>query len=197
MALDPLITTTDLEDRLGRALTTDETAKVDAIIADVSASMRSYARQQLSAGTSTDVRLRVRRGKIRLPQRPVTAVTQVTDINGNLLRFQWQGDEWVLVQTNLDSFDAEPWRNGITFADVTYEHGYAELPDDLVGVGCSIALRALGRDPAASGLTSESIAGYSYTLGSAAAAGGFGMLDAEREILFGYRPQGGFVQAGP
>lgn len=199
MALDPLFTVDDVEARLGRTLTVDETARADALIADVSAAVRFRTRQQLTEATSTDVRLRVRRGRIRLPQRPVTAVTAVTDIAGNPLMFTWLGDDVVQVQTNLDAFSCVPWRNGIAAVDVTYTHGYAddELPDVLVGVCCSIFARAIGRDPRDAGVTTEQVAGYSYTLGSAGAAGAFGLLPDERTILDSFRRPAGFVQIGP
>jgi hypothetical protein len=194
--MDPLATTADLEDRLGRSLTPAEAARADTLLVDASASVRTFTHQQLSQDTST-VRLRVRRGKVRLPQRPVTAVTTVADVNGNQMTFTWVGDETVVVQTNLDPFSFEPWRNGIAVVDVTYTHGYAMLPDTIIGVVCSVVLRALGRRPEDSGITSETVAGYSYTLGSAAAAGGFGLLPDERDALIGYRPVGGFAQVGP
>ena len=46
-------------------------------------------------------------------------------------------------------------------------------------------------------MTAETIAGYSYTMGAVGAAGGFGLLADEREILDRYRRKGGFVQIGP
>lgn len=199
MALDPLFTVDDVEARLGRDLTAAETARSDGLIADVSAAVRARTGQQLTEATSTDVRLRVRRGKVRLPQRPVTAVTAIKDVNGNPLTFTWLGDDMVQVQPNLDPFSYVPWRNGISVVDVTYTHGYAtaDMPDDIIGVCCSVFARAVGRNPLDSGVTAETIAGYSYTMGAVGAAGGFGLLADEREILDRYRRKGGFVQIGP
>jgi hypothetical protein len=75
--------------------------------------------------------------------------------------------------------------------DVTYTAGYDDVPADVVAVVVQIALRAFGVNAEQTGLQSESIAGYSYSVGSAAASGGLGMLQAEREVLDRYRIVGG------
>jgi hypothetical protein len=185
--LPELATSADVVARLGRALTTVEAARIDALLTDASASVRNYTRQTITEETTTD-RLRVRGGKVRLPQRPVTAVTSVTNMNGDPVLYQWFGFDDLWTSPNVpDTWAWEPWRTGIMAVDVTYTHGYDPVPDDIVGVVCSIVMRAIGREPVDAGITTESIQGYSYTLGSAAAAGGFGMLQAERDILDAYR----------
>lgn len=73
---DPLATPADIEQRLGRSLSSVDTGRVEALLTDVSAAVRGYTRRQFTSGTST-VRLRARGGQIRLPQRPVTSVTSV------------------------------------------------------------------------------------------------------------------------
>lgn len=187
----------DVELRLGRSFTASENLRISSLITDASASIRNYMRQEVTAATTT-VLLRVRGGKIRLPQRPVTAVSAVVNDNGDPVLYQWWGDDTVWVGSNVpDSFAWEPWRNGYIALTVTYDHGSDPVPDDIVGVGCSIVTRALGREPADAGITSESIAGYSYSLGSAAAAGAFGMLQAERDILDTYKRVGGVINTAP
>lgn len=195
-----LATADDVQVRLGRELTTAETARITPLLADASASVRNYTGQDFTAATTT-ARLRVKNGIIVLPQRPVTAVTAVVTTTGSPLLYLWDGFEAVITSVNLpDTWAWEPFTispNGLTAADVTYTHGYNPIPDDVIGVVCSITMRALGRDPLDAGVTSETIQGYSYTLGSAGAAGGFGMLQPERDVLDNYRRNVGRVNTMP
>lgn len=191
-----LATTADITARLGRALTAVEAIRIVPILKDASAAVRRYVPQTFSAATST-VTLKVRRGRVRLPERPVNTVTAVVDSNGNAVFYTVIGDVVVFGANVPDDFAWFPWRNGYQTVTVTYTHGYATIPDDIVGVVCSIAIRALGRKPEDSGLTNESIQGYSYSIGAAGAAGGFGMLADERMILDTYKRVGGYVQVGP
>lgn len=198
MTLAPLATAADVTERLGRVLTDTEAIRVSALLRDASASVRNYMRQDITEATTT-VRLRVRNGKIRLPQRPVISVTSVANVVGGPIMFStWEGFDTITTSTSvLDSFAVEPYRYGIFAVDVTYKHGYAAVPDDIVGVVCSIVMRALGREPADAGIMSESIQGYSYSVGAAGAAGAFGMLQAERDILDTYGRPGGRVDTAP
>lgn len=189
MALDPLASTTDVALRLGRELTDAEGDRMEAILADASASVRAYTGQQFTEATTTDT-FRVRRNVVVLPQRPVTAVS---DAGG--VYYRWDGlDRVHFSMGSADSFEWEPWiGGGPRTVTITYSHGYDEIPADIVGVVCSIALRAWGRKPEDGGLQQESIAGYSYSVGSAGAAGGFGMLPDERAVLDRYRRVAGWV----
>jgi hypothetical protein len=184
-----LATSADVIARLGRALTTSEAAKIDALLADASASVRNYTHQYIEQVVNDTVTLQVHNGMVRLPQRPITAVTGLPWYGGDTIRVGFTNP--------LDAFAFEPYRFGTRAVAVTYTHGYDPIPDDIIGVVCSIVMRALGREPTDAGLTSESIAGYSYSLGSAAAAGGFGLLQAEKDVLDNYCRQGGVVQTAP
>jgi hypothetical protein len=85
---DPLATSDDVADRLGRALTTEELAKVDALILDASSSVVAYAGQTFVEQETTDL-LPIRNRAVRLPLQPVTAVAAVEDGKGNSLPFSW------------------------------------------------------------------------------------------------------------
>lgn len=186
---------TDVIDRLGRGLTTVEAIRLVGILHDASAAVRRYIPQEIEAGTST-VTLKVRRGKVRLPQRPVNTITTVVDENANPVLYTIL-DDVITVSPNVpDTWAWVPWANGYQTVTVTYTHGYATIPDDIIGVVCSIAIRALGRKPEDSGITNESIQGYSYSLGTAGAAGGFGMLPDEKAILDVYKREGSYAQVG-
>lgn len=192
--MDPLADSNDIQDRLGRDLTDTEIARVNSLLRDASSAVRNYMRQDITEATTT-VRLAVRSCRVRLPQRPVSAVSAVEDVNGNSVIYTWEGFDSISPLPNVpDCFAWEPFRNGITAVDVTYTHGFNPIPDDIIGVVCNIVLRAFGRDPVDAGLTSESIQGYSYSLGAAGAAGGFGMLNDERAILDTYRREGGVIR---
>lgn len=177
---EPLATVDDVAARLGRDLTAEEELRAETLVVDVSAAVRSYAGQTFSAETTT-ARLRVRSGTIRLPQRPVVDVTEVADLDGNDIEFTWyHGD--TLTLTGIPT-------NG--WVDVTYEHGWEELPADIVAVVCQIVGRALGMPADQGGYQSETIGSYSYAVGAAAAAGSTGMMNDERAALDRYRRIGG------
>lgn len=184
-----LATTADLEARLGRDLTAEEAARAPSLLVDASGAVRLRARQPLTEATST-ARLRARGTKVRLPRRPTTAVDAVADVEGNALDFTWYAGQVV----TLSAVPLGGW------VDVTYTHGYAVGDDRLapiVGVVCAMVFRALGVKPTEVGYQSESVGGYSYTVGAAAAAGAVGMLEAEGKIVDAFAgPKIGTVQLG-
>lgn len=188
-----LATTDDLADRLGRSFSADEAAQAALLLDDASAAVRGHTGQQFTEDTTTE-RLRVRNGRVRLAQLPVTDVDGVTDIDGNDVAFTWDGGERLDVSSSVpDNWAWEPRKSGLAYVDVTYTHGYATIPDVIVAVVCQMAGRALGRPADETGVTQESIAGYSYTVGAAAAAGAVGMLADERAVLDRYRRIGGMA----
>jgi hypothetical protein len=191
---DALATTDDLAVRLGRTYTGTEEDKAEALLRDASAAVRSYTGQTFSLVTDDTVRLRPRNGTLRLPQRPVVAVSAVANVDGDTVSFTWDNGQTVYLAGygyGLNAFEVEPFRSRLPWLDVTYTHGYETIPDDIVAVVANIAGRAFGRQLEDAGLQSETIAGYSYSLGAAGAAGGVGMLNDERAVLDRYRIVGG------
>lgn len=182
-----LATVTDLETRLGRTLTGADLARAEALLDDVSAAVRGYTGQQFSTATST-VRLKSRGGKVRLPQRPVTAVTAVVDTDGVAVEHDWWQFDTIELDTSWNRFDRELVSRD--YVDVTYEHGYATVPDEIVAVVCQIAARAYGRPADETAYTSENVAGYGYSIGGASSMGAFGLLAGERDVLDRYRRLG-------
>lgn len=166
----PLVTSQDIAARLGRPLSEAETARVDALIADASAEVRAYTGQLITAGTST-VTLPVVGGRVNLPQRPVVGVLA---INGEPV------DEPDLVGATL---------RGLYGCEVTvsYEHGYAEVPDDIVSVVAAMVLRGLATQPGAPLYSRESIGEYSYGLPESALARRVIVDRTDRETLDRYR----------
>lgn len=204
MSLPDLASLEDVADRLGRDLTVDEQRIVTRLLTDASAAVRLYTGQDFSLVTDDVVTLRIRNGKARLPQRPVVAVTSATfaAITGTQTPafFWFDGIQTIILNPNVpDLFGWEPFRFDVPTVRVTYTHGYTtdELPPALVGLVVQIVGRALGTELINSGIRQESIDNYQYALGSAGAAGGFGLLPAEKDALDRFRRQGGVVQVGP
>lgn len=143
MTVVQLASTLDVVAALGRALTSEETAKVGAILDKASELFRARSGQQFTAGTST-VRVRNRAGVVSLPQRPVTAVTSVADDAGGSISFDWDEGRF--------QFTAESTEKYVT---VTYSHG-GTVPDLVRLTIAEIAKKVLTISPhAAAGLSSS------------------------------------------
>lgn len=195
MPLDPLATTDDLDARMNGGLPVGDVTRAEALLVDASSAVRDAAGQTLTEATSTLVWLKVRRGIVRLPQRPVTAVSAVEDENGNDVTYTWLGDDRVRLSLTdaINAWELVPYSTPLGEVRVTYDHGYAAgaIPDLIVGITCNAALRALGRDGLDGSVQQESIEGYSYQTGSIGAAGPVGLLPEEKLRLQSFlRPHG-------
>lgn len=178
----------DLEVRIQRELTGAEADRADQLLRDASSAVVRISGQQLARATTVE-RLTVRNGRVRLSQLPVHDVIGAQSVGTTLspaqsLAFDWDGRQAVSVDMGLiyGDFAFEPLRSlgGIKRAvDVTYDHGYDEIPDWIVGTICNAAGRALGISLEGTGLQQESIAGYAYSIGSVAAQGPMGFLSQE------------------
>lgn len=173
MALPPLATTDDLAARYPGPLPPPP-ERVDAMLADASAAVRAYCGQDFTQDTTTE--WLVLRDPLILPQRPVNDVTDVVNLAGEPVGWAWDG---------LDRLDVDPFA-GPTVG-VTYDHGYTELPPDVVAVVCNVAARGLASSPGASAVTQESITNYSVSYGTISAAGPTGFFAGETAVLDRYR----------
>jgi hypothetical protein len=182
-----LATAADLQYRAGRSLTDDEAERVDAVLEDVSAAVQIRTGQKFERA-DYELRTRVKRGFVRLPQRPVHSVDAVTDRFGNAVSHTFDGIDRVYI-THIP-YGCPP----IQVVDITYDAGPDSVPDAIIGVVCSIALRAVGVDPLGTGMQQETIDGYSYTIGAAAAGGPFGVLPSEAQILDAFTRRGQTIQ---
>jgi hypothetical protein len=194
-----LATTAEVEGRLERSFTAAERGRLALLLDDASAAVRAYTGQTISVATSTNKRLRVRKGVVRLPQRPVNAVTTVKNTSGVVFAtssYTWDQLDRIEFWTYLPVANgpdlSEVWRRN-AYVDVTYTHGYATIPPDIVAVVCQIAARAFGQQADRSGLSEASVGDASYSIGPAAASGGVGMLNDERAVLDRYRRPAGFI----
>lgn len=194
--MEALATADDVISRLGRDLTTVEEERVDALLVDASSAVRGYTGRTFTT-VETTARLRVQRGRVRLPQRPVIAIVSIHDLDragqtaGAVGVWSWNGlDELYLAGSaeiiNGPTFWGSRGSWGMScdrVVEIVYQNGYASIPDAIVAVTSQMVIRALGRKPEDSGLMQESIEGYSYQAGSAGAAMALGMLPDERALL--------------
>ena len=122
-----------------------DTASANLAITQAEALVRGYTRQTITTATSTAALLPINVGPagytVELPQRPVTAVTTVavsgvTYVDG--VDYAWDGTSNYIrlsvVEESTDSFAAAP------VASVTYTHGYATAPGDVVAVALAVAI---------------------------------------------------------
>ncbi len=112
---------------------------VERAIREVSAAIRNYTHQHLSLDTSTITLDGQGHEIVNLPELPVRDVIEVWEDN-ELLN---AGDDYLLGQHGIlyRMPRGRKWNNAIQSIEITYEHGYDPVPDDIVGV----ATRAAGR----------------------------------------------------
>lgn len=173
-----LIGTPDLEARLGRSLTSSEAARAPALMADASALIRRYTGQQFEVVADDVVTLRPVGVHLRLPQRPVTAVDQVVAAGCDPLpdlvlpvgSWCWDGIDLIeLFPLSSHIFLSLPewWHDHGNTPDtyrVTYDHGAAEIPPDVVAVAAGVVLRVLSAPSQSEGMVSERIGQYFYQM---------------------------------
>lgn len=143
----------------------------DAVLLRASTRVRRHTRQQITPDTTTTVLTGV--GPWLLPQRPVVAVTEVLDSDGEVV----DPDLWTLSGQHLETKVCPP-------LTVTFDHGYAELQDELVELVCAIATRlAAVPDAVAAGARTEQAGGETVTWGVEAFAGTVDLTTAEKTAL--------------
>lgn len=178
-----------LDDLDGRAKSTiDDEDRAQFLLDDVSASVQLHT-GQMFVRADYELRTRVKRGYVRLPQRPVHSVDTVTDRFDVAVSYTWDGLDRVYIDS-LCRVGYPP----IQVVDITYDAGPDEVPAAIVGLICSITLRALGVDPSSTGMSQESVDGYAFTIGSVGGSGAYGILPDEARILARFSRQIGSIQ---
>lgn len=170
-----LATIADVEARLGRSLTVAETSKANAYLTDASALFVQRAVQKFEVGEST-VRLFPRDGVVRLIQRPVISIGYVRDIDGVDIDYTWDGRQSL--------YDLGDFRGVV----VNYEHGSADIPDDVVAVVAGMVARTLSISPdAAAGVQQQAVGPFSQSYASWAVGAQVMMSPAEAKVADYYR----------
>jgi hypothetical protein len=170
-----LATIADVEARLGRSLTAGETTQATAWLADASAMFVQRAVQKFEVSEST-VRLFPRDGVVRLVQRPVIEIVSVTDLDGAELEFTYDGHQSIY---ELGTYSP---------VIVNYEHGSADIPDDVVAVVSGMVVRTLLiPDDAAAGVQQQTIGPFSQSYANWAVGRQILMSPSDIEVANYYR----------
>lgn len=206
-----LATVADLEARLGRSLTVDEAARAAALLKDASAKVREFTGQTFTAVAGDVIVLRPVGVLLRLPQRPVTAVTAVAAVapdgvaTAPMSGWSWDGRDKVdlTYATWSADFTAPAWRDRMApdAYQVTYDHGDPTAPDIVVATVCAMVMRTLLSPSMTPGMAGERIGAYSYQLQQGASATGASVTmtaDDEKDLRrYGPRRAGTIaVEAG-
>lgn len=198
MALPPLATAADLVD----AGAIGETAQLEMALRRASARVRRYTRQDITFVASETVYLTGGERVLRLPQYPLVVdadhpltATEIADFSGI---------EWLAVENRDYSrlgnelTRGYPWQapsrlmgwpwnrpQGVWSPKVrvTYSHGYAEVPDDILDVVLGLAAMNLANPE---NLRSVSIDDYSRTFASET-IGGATLTKAQKDELRPFR----------
>lgn len=202
--MSALASQADLEARFGRDLTGEEVARVEALLADASALVRSYTGQSFEQVDDETVTLPAVGGRITLPRRPVRGVSRVVAVGGGVALPDFTVSDWV-----FDGIDTVRIGDGATVINlpeawwdedgypgtyqVTYSYGYAEVPPDVVAVVCGMTTRVL-QNP--SNLRSETVGSYSvtYSIPATGEALGINLSRYERQVLDRYRRRASTVR---
>lgn len=187
--LEPLATVDNLATRLGLTFTTDQINRAAALLDDASAAVRNYTRQQITMSTDTVTLESTQEQWLYLPERPVLSVSSIVIGSAELATAYWtlQNDALYRFYGWSGRFygSTATWNQPDTIT-VTYTHGYAEIPSDIVRVVCKLA-EASWLNP--QGYRSATVGGVSVTL--ARETLGVGSLDDDdkRALDFYRRPR--------
>lgn len=156
---EPLATVAQLAAFLGREIDSDDPAALQAL--DIaSSSVRAYCGHHVSLATD-DVAVLDGTGTavILLPAIPISEVASVSvnDVELTEERYRWSSKGFIMRQDGL-TFPSSPQS-----VQVTYTHGWAEIPPAIVGVVVSLAGRMLD---GSAGIKQESLGSYSVTYAS-------------------------------
>jgi hypothetical protein len=141
--------------------------------------------------------LRVRDGRVRLPHRPVTAVSSVSTVGDDgaplatIAGWTFDGIDTVRVDgiSGIINLAEDALTSGTV--SVTFTHGYAAVPADVKEVALSVAHRIYSNP---GGLRQESVGAYSATFGTQEV--GTTLYAAEKLILDRYRKTTGTARIG-
>lgn len=203
MSLPPLASINDVISRLPSGTVIDEN-RVISLLRDASATIRRYTKQDFTVAMTTQD-IRPIGYKLKLPKRPVLDVVSIqiklpgsqVGVYTSIPSFYWDGSSevWLVDGSSVvnlaeEVISALEWMTPV--CRVTWQHGYTEIPDDVVGVTCSMVNRIITA-PGLGGVISETVGEFSYRLSDAAAQGPMALTQSEKDILDDYCPKGNKV----
>ena len=169
-------------------------------LTEASAAIRNYTRQYLEQVDDEVITLDSLGGsRLFLPELPVLEITKVIEDGVTLT----QGVDYKLGQHGILHRTGQRWSTGIQNITITYSHGFADIPDDIVAICTRAASRAYqaGVRSADSdglmGVASKSLGDFSVAFASESGGGvGEGIMGAsaarmllmsEKDVLDKYR----------
>lgn len=166
--------------------TAEQTAAAKRALTEASQAIRNYCRQHLELVEDDEITLDCRGGsRLFLPQLPVLAITAVVE-DGVTLTVD---DDYKLGQHGVLHRIGAKWKKGVQIIQVTYSHGYAVLPDDIVAIATRAASRAYqsglraADDEATLGVQSKSLGDFSVQYGAESVVEGVMGASAARLLL--------------
>lgn len=191
----------DVETVTMKSVPADDRARIHRAIEMVSARVRQYTKQQFDEATST-ITFYPTTGLVRFPQRPVTAVTALSQVGlvysssmfestpAGYLRRVWPTSTSISYEVFWDDRDWS-WGWSRSPLTATYTHGYSpdEMPADIaMVVAQKVAVMWLSGSRDAEGVSAQTIDGYSEGFQRLAHISAGSAWDPEhKEILDVYR----------
>jgi hypothetical protein len=175
--LPDLATSEDIEARLGRSLNQVESARVDGMLTDGSAIIRSYAREQFVYVEGDQLQVVADAGTITIPKTPVISVDGLEAVSGNptipnlpITWYFFDGIQTISVPDpsvsgviNL----ADWWYNSewsIQPFLLTWTHGFPVAPPEVVAILCNAIISEISTPTLSASMQSESIGAYNYSM---------------------------------
>lgn len=113
-------------------------ASCERAIAEVTEAIRNYCHQYIELVTNETITLDCSGGtRLFLPELPVQSVAEVVE-DDEILD---PDDDYKLGQWGILHRIGDEWAKGIQIIEITYTHGYATIPDDVVAVCTRAAAR--------------------------------------------------------
>lgn len=174
-----LATIDDLNLRLPAPIQPGDKMRAQTLLDDASALVTGFTRQTFTQVTDDQIVLRPVGTLLRLPQRPVNDVSLVVALSGTDTvpdfslppgAWTWDGrdtvDVWPLTANTWLSLPESWWELSDTVDTyrVTYDHGYAVVPPEIVAVVAGMVTRVLLSPSPTEGMVSEKIGQYTYQL---------------------------------
>jgi len=183
MALEPFATPQQMAARSQGAIPADDPYVVEAINA-ASRLIRNYCRWHVAPVIQETIKVAVRpRSPLYLPTLHMVDLLALTasGVAADVARVEW--DEAGIIEYSRSAFGTYALRRAV---EVTFTHGYEDVPEDIVDLTLMIASRALGSPL---GVVRESTMSSSVTYSQAGfnVAGGSALLEHEKESLEIYR----------
>lgn len=155
---------------------TDVQVQIARLLELASAKVRRFTRQQISAVEDDELTVYgAWSSELYLGQKPVTAITSITvdDVLVDPSEYTWT------VSGLVERIYCRIWGTPRQVIVVTYDHGYVDIPDEIVGIVAELVAAKYSSPEA---LDSETIGNYAYTGGDGAGSA-FKLSEDQEEIL--------------